>query len=70
VSTDERGSASLVLPEDLVGEFRRIGPIGPVYEILGRQSASDETLAPIRVLESGEECDYPIADIVHDPEAD
>ncbi|MBD5655360.1 MAG: DUF5397 family protein [Candidatus Eremiobacteraeota bacterium] len=60
-------SKSQPLPDELVGTFRTIGTIGPVYEIVGRQAPDDLTLAPIRVLESGEETDYPIADILQDP---
>ena len=51
----------------LVGQFRRIAGIGPAYEVLRIVS---ETEARIMVVESGEEVDYPIADIFLDPDAD
>ena len=53
----------------LVGEFRRFGLEGPPYEVLGAATAGagNTARARIRVLESGEELDYPIADLLTDP---
>ena len=56
-------------PRTLIGTWRRFGLSGPVYEIIaeGKKSpAGDETLR-IRVLETGEELEYKIADILDDP---
>ena len=70
MQSEDSDVEGLPLPAHLVGTFRRIGLIGPIYEIVGQQTVGDNSLAPIRVLESGEEADYPIKDILNDPEAD
>ena len=54
---------------DLVGTWRRFGTIGPVYEIVGvgsRSSGADPVMR-VRVVESGEELDYRLAEILADP---
>ena len=51
----------------LVGQFRRIAGVGPAYEVL---QIVNGTHARIQVVESGEEVDYPISDILLDPDAD
>ena len=51
-------------PQALVGSLRRIAGIGPAYEVL---RIIDDRNAPILVLESGQEADYPIADVLLDP---
>ena len=56
----------LTRPEALVGTFRRFGSGGPVYEVL---AIRNDGTALIRVVESGEELDYPIAKILDDEEA-
>ena len=56
-------------PRTLIGTWRRFGLSGPVYEIIAegkKLPAGDETLR-IRVLETGEELEYKIADILDDP---
>jgi hypothetical protein len=56
-------------PRHLVGSWRRFGPVGPVYEIIGA-AHSDNAGTPcmrIRVLESGEEVDYRLTDLLEDP---
>ena len=56
-------------PRSLIGTWRRFGLSGPVYEIIAegnKQPAGDETLR-IRVIETGEELDYKLADILDDP---
>ncbi len=56
-------------PEELVGTWRRFGPVGPVYEIIGGEKTSthgDRTMR-IRVIETGEEVDYKLAEILDDP---
>ena len=51
----------------LVGSFHRIGHYGPPYEVL---RLIDEKEALIVLLETGEEVEYPIADILTDPDPD
>ena len=55
--------------ENIVGSWRRFGVAGPVYEILGQTKADarGERMMRIRVLETGEELDYKITDILDDP---
>ena len=56
-------------PRSLIGTWRRFGLAGPVYEIIAegkRLPAGDETLR-IRVIETGEELEYKLADILDDP---
>lgn len=56
-------------PQQLVGTWRRFGVAGPVYEILARGkplSAGEETFR-IRVVETGEELDYKLSDVLDDP---
>ena len=48
----------------LVGQVRRFGPLGVIYEIIGIVSPSE---ALIRVITTGEEAAYPIAHILSDP---
>ncbi len=52
----------------LLGTWRRFGPTGPVYEIIGfgRPGKGVKTMR-IRVVESGEETDYKLTDILADP---
>ena len=56
-------------PVSLVGTWRRFGAAGPVYEVIGvaRTDASGESVMRIRVIESGEEADYRMTDILDDP---
>jgi hypothetical protein len=52
----------------LIGTWRRFGAAGPVYEIIGQAAtANDTAMMRIRVLESAEETDYRLADILADP---
>ena len=54
----------------LVGSIRRFGLVGPPYEVRGSANPS-KTGAPqmrIHLLESNEDVDYPVADILNDPE--
>ncbi|NOT39401.1 MAG: DUF5397 family protein [Alphaproteobacteria bacterium] len=52
----------------LIGTFRRFGTEGPVYEVIDvGSSPSDETKMRVRVVESGEELDYRLSDIIADP---
>lgn len=56
----------------LIGSIRRFGLEGPPYEVLGpaSQSLTGEPQMRIHLLESNEDVDYPVSDIVRDPEAD
>ena len=59
----------LLEPESLVGTWRRFGLVGPVYEIigLGKELPDHDRMMRVRVVESGEELDYRLADILDDP---
>jgi hypothetical protein len=52
----------------IVGQFRRFGPFGPVYEVtgLGRLDDTGARWLNIRIVESGEELEYPLADVQQD----
>ena len=52
----------------LIGTWRRFGPTGPAYEVVatGSVTATGDQLMRVRVLETGEELDYPLRDILHD----
>ena len=56
----------------LVGSIRRFGLVGPPYEVLGpaKSSESGKALIRIHLLESNEDVDYPLSDILADPEED
>ena len=56
-------------PQSLVGTWRRFGSDGPVYEIIGvgRDTPDGNRVMRIRVVESGEEADYKMTDILDDP---
>lgn len=56
-------------PPRLVGTFRRFGPLGPTYEITaaGKELPDGDVTMRIRVVESGEELDYPFSSIIQDP---
>ena len=66
-------SQTVITPEflsaELVGTWRRFVLVGPVYEIVGvgDKLPNGDSLMHIRVLESGEELDYSLADILDDP---
>lgn len=53
-------------PRHLVGTFRRFGELGPAYEVI---ALVDEQTVTIRVVESGEELDYTLAELADDPAA-
>jgi hypothetical protein len=56
-------------PPKLVGSFRRFGPVGPVYRIIasGAEKDDGDVVMRVRVVESGEELDYPFSSIIQDP---
>lgn len=56
-------------PQALIGTWRRFGVAGPVYEIVSEGKplpTGDETLR-VRVVETGEELDYKLIDVLEDP---
>ena len=56
-------------PQSLIGTWRRFGLSGPVYEIVSEAKKlpfEDETVR-VRVIETGEELDYKLADVLDDP---
>lgn len=53
-------------PDALVGTFRRFGSGGPPYVVLA--VSAERGTGTIRVLDSGEELDYPIGKIADDDE--
>ena len=58
------------MPSLQIGQIRTIGTEGPMYEITGNGHSTDgDWLVPIRVIESGEELDYPYSQLKADPEA-
>ncbi|CAA2106567.1 hypothetical protein MBUL_03737 [Methylobacterium bullatum] len=66
---NDMASVSLPNPQGLVGTWRRFGQVGPVYEIVsvGNALADGEWLMRVRVLETGEEIDYRLTDVLDDP---
>jgi hypothetical protein len=61
--------ATFLQPSKLVGTWRRFGVAGPVYEIVStdRELAGGDRFMRIRVVESGEELDYRLAEVLADP---
>jgi hypothetical protein len=61
-------TAQLPQPGNLGGTWRRFGAIGPAYEIIGSGSElpGDDRLMRVRVLETGEELNYRLAEILDD----
>jgi hypothetical protein len=62
-------SKTVVDMSTLVGSIRRFGLEGPPYQVLGIATGSADARARmrVRVLESGEELDYPVEDLIADP---
>jgi hypothetical protein len=62
-------SALIHEPANLVGTWRRFGVAGPVYEIIeaGKELPNGDRMMRIRVVESGEEVDYRLTEILDDP---
>ena len=55
--------------DEILGTFRTFGSVGPTYEVLsiaGPETGSDVRLS-IRVVTTGEELDYALADALADP---
>ena len=72
MATVDRVEADMVDMSLLVGSIRRLGLAGPAYQVVGptAQSPSGETQMRIHLLESDEDVDYPLDDLLRDPEAD
>jgi len=66
---NDMAPASFPNVQALVGTWRRFGQVGPVYEIIsvGDALAGGDRMMRIRVLETCEEVDYRLADILDDP---
>ncbi len=59
---------AVIETDALLGTWRRFGAAGPVYEIIGfGKSGKGGPTMRIRVVESGEETDYKISDVMADP---
>lgn len=60
---------TLVRPQTadgLVGSFRSFGDYGPVYQVV---STVNGKKLHVRVVQTGEELDYPVDQALEDPEA-
>jgi hypothetical protein len=53
--------------DDLIGAYRTFGAEGPPYQVVSKR---DGQTVRVRVLESGEEVDYPVQQALADPEAE
>ena len=51
---------------DLVGSFRSFGDYGPVYQVVSTVNGKN---LHVRVVQTGEELDYPVDQALEDPEA-
>ena len=62
-------TVKLPQPANLVGTWRRFGAAGPVYEIIssGDILPGGDCLMRVRVVETGEELDYRLSEILDDP---
>lgn len=69
VTDPHRENSTLPEPQCLVATWRRFGPVGPVYEIvgLGKELPDHDRLMRVRVVETGEELDYRLGEILDDP---
>ena len=56
----------------LLGTWRRFGKNGPVYEIidLGETLNADDRVMRVKIVETGEELDYRLREILEDPRED
>ena len=53
--------------DQLIGTWRRFGTSGPVYEVISAGTVDRQATMRIRVLETGEEVDYAVAELLDDP---
>jgi hypothetical protein len=63
-------SAALAKPFPIpVGLIKSIGPTGPIYEVLGSALPGKKgEMVSIRIIHGGETLDYPLADMLADPQ--
>ena len=56
----------------LQGHIKTLGKIGPKYEVCEpiKQISNQDWLLKIRMLDSGEETEYPYSQAINDPEAE
>ena len=59
----------MIEAQRLIGTWRRFGSLGPLYEIMkaGDQLPDGDCMMRIRVVETGEEIEYRLTDILDDP---
>jgi hypothetical protein len=69
VNESQTETSMIPQPQSLVGTWRRFGAVGPVYEIIaaGDELPGGDRLMRVRVVETGEELDYRLAEILDDP---
>lgn len=69
MATSRRKEVEMVDMGTLIGSVRRFGLEGPPYEIIAIAPVGPAGEAHMRIhlLESGEDADYPVADILNDP---
>jgi len=60
---------ALAKSREEVVRYRRFGPEGPVYEILGisRRLSDGDVMLRVRLVETGEELDYRQSRALNDP---
>lgn len=60
-------------PSRLIGTFRRFGPVGPVYKVLGvigplsSKRHRDDIAMEVEIVETGERVQYSYWDLLDDP---
>lgn len=56
-------------PAELIGTWRRFGVLEPVYEIISARGdlPNGDRLTRVRVVETGEELDHHLGEIMDDP---
>lgn len=57
-----------VEPMQLVGQFRRLGETGPIYEVIGLKD--NGKLAEIEIPESGEKATLTVDEVLANPKID
>lgn len=71
ISTPSAATGRVIMTkmEILVGTVRRIGRNGPPYEVVGGVSETGDGKKQMRIhmIESDEDLDYPVEDILRDP---
>lgn len=57
-----------VEPKQLLGQFRRLGETGPVYEVVALKDGNK--LAEIEIPETGEKATLTVAEVLANPKID